>query len=348
MKALLLFFVLLIATPKLEAQLDREIFEFEFEEITLNGVLDLPTNHPPKGIVLIIHGSGQTNAVEQEWHLDVREQFIKSGYAVYMWDKMGCGKSGGTFDYNQPVQNSADEAIAAINALKKAEVPGADFIGLWGISRAGWINPLVINQYPEIKFWVSVSGVDGKENYGYLLAENLRISGLPQDSVDLIVGEWYAGNKISHGGGSFEAFQQATQNLRANEFSRRFNNHREISEEAYYNYQHKFMQQELDETSGLPVYISHFDSVLLKVSCPVLALFGENDRNVDWRKTKSLYEQTLGRNTALTVRSFPGCNHNLFQCKTGGFYEFVDDGLAWERCDGFLAAIGDWLGRMKF
>jgi len=223
MKALLLFFVLLIATPKLEAQLDREIFEFEFEEITLNGVLDLPTNHPPKGIVLIIHGSGQTNAVEQEWHLDVREQFIKSGYAVYMWDKMGCGKSGGTFDYNQPVQNSADEAIAAINALKKAEVPGADFIGLWGISRAGWINPLVINQYPEIKFWVSVSGVDGKENYGYLLAENLRISGLPQDSVDLIVGEWYAGNKISHGGGSFEAFQQATQNLRANEIPLRAN-----------------------------------------------------------------------------------------------------------------------------
>ncbi len=347
MKALCFLFLLLIVTPKLEAQIDSEIFEFKFKEITLNGLLNNPANHPPKGIVLIIHGSGQTNAVEQGWHYDVREQFVKSGYAVYMWDKMGCGKSGGVFDYNQPVQNSADEVIAAINALKKAGVPGADYIGLWGISRAGWINPLVINQYPGIKFWVSVSGVDDKENFGYLLSENLRISGLSQDSVRLIVGEWYTGNKISHRGGSFEEFQQATQNLRANEFSRRFNNNREISEEEYYGYQRKFMRQDFDESTGLPVYISHFDSILLQVSCPVLALFGETDRNVDWRKTKNLYEQTLGQNTVLTVKSFPGCNHNLFKCKTGGFYEFADEGLEWERCNGFLEAIGDWLGRIK-
>lgn len=342
MRTLAILVIILFHAPCLEAQINREIFEFNFEETTINGVLNAPTNHPPKGLVLIVHGSGQTNAVEQEWHYDVRTQLVKSGYAVYMWDKMGCGKSEGTFDYNQPVQNSALEVIAAINALKKAKIPGADDIGLWGISRGGWINPLVINQYPGIRFWISVSGVDGKENFNYLLEENLRINELPQDSIDLIVGEWHSGNKITHAGESYEVYLRATQNIRQNKFIRRFNGS-EGSEEGYYNYQKGFMQQELDEASGLPVYISHFDSILRKIDCPVLAMFGEKDMNVDWTKTKSLYEQTLGQNTDLTVKSFPDCNHNLFKCKTGGFYEFQDDGLPWDRCDGFLGAMAEWL-----
>ena len=153
----------------IDAQLNQETFEFEFEGFTLNGVLNLPEGDVPKGLVLIVHGSGRTNAVAQNWHGDIRYQFVKLGYASLMWDKMGCGASEGSFDYNQPVQNSALEVIAAIETLKEKEIPGSEFVGLWGISRAGWINPLVINQYQDIKFWVSVSGVDEKENFKGLL-----------------------------------------------------------------------------------------------------------------------------------------------------------------------------------
>src|SRR5688572_31646632 len=43
------------------------------------------------------------------------------------------------------------------------------------------------------------------------------------------------------------------------------------------------------------------------------SLFGEKDRNVDWRKTRALYAETIGRNprARLTVRTFPDGNHNL-------------------------------------
>lgn len=345
MRGIITFIVFISAVISCFAQGKRDFLNFEFEGFTLSGVLNVPERDDPKGIVLIVHGSGRTNAIAQEWHYDVRQAILKSGYATYMWDKMGCGKSGGLFDYNQSVENSAYEVIAAISALKEKKISGSDVIGLWGISRAGWINPIVINQYKDIRFWISVSGVDDKENFRYLLEQNLRINGHPKDSVNLMVDEWLEGMKITHSGGSFETYRSATENLAKNLFWLRFTEGG-ITEEGYSNYQQTFMKERLDKATGLQVYIEDFDSILSNVNCPVLALFGEKDMNVDWTKTKRLYENTVGENADLTIRSFPDCNHNLFQCKTGGFYEMQDNTLQWTRCDGFLDAMTDWLNEI--
>ncbi|MFK7971998.1 MAG: alpha/beta hydrolase family protein [Bacteroidia bacterium] len=335
---LFLLFAFGVSTPS-----DKQLLNFEFEGTSLHGVLNIPDDIQPKGIVLIVHGSGRTNAVAQNWHADVRGTMHKAGYATFMWDKMGCGKSGGTFNYNQTVQNSAAEVIAAINHLKKEKIPGSDKIGLWGISRAGWINPIVINEYKDIAFWISVSGVDDKENFSYLLEENLTIAGVPDDSVRTLVGELIAGYRISHAGGDYESYTDATPNLRTNKFLHRFNNGHIGTEEGYYTYQQSFMKEKLDEATGLQVYVPDLDSMLTNIHCPVLALFGEKDKNVDWRKTKSLYQETLAKHADLTIASFPDCNHNLVQCETGGFYEFQDNDLPWKRCDGFLDTMAQWL-----
>lgn len=344
MRVLFICILLLIGIPSV-ANSKQEIFDFEFEGVSLNGILNFPTDSIPKGIVLIVHGSGQTNAVAQNWYSDVRESILRSGYATYMWDKMGCGASGGRFDYNQTVYNSALEVIAAITALKENKVAGSSAIGLWGISRAGWINPIVIREYKDIKFWISVSGVDGQENFKYLLAENLKINGHPPDSVDLLVNEWLMGTKITHAGGSFEAYRQATTHLAKNPFWLRFTNGG-ISEQGFYTYQQTFKKEVLDPETGLQVYIEDFGSILSGITCPVLAVFGENDRNVDWNKTKRLYENTLGKNTDLSVVSFPNCNHNLFQSQTGGFYEMEDGNLSYTRCFDFLNAMEAWLAKI--
>ncbi|MEL7219680.1 MAG: alpha/beta hydrolase [Bacteroidota bacterium] len=341
MTRLTFFLVLLFNLNLSYSQSEKRLFDFEFEEVTLNGVLNLPNGSIPKGIVLIVHGSGATNAVAQEWHQDVRATLVQAGYATYMWDKMGCGNSGGTFNYNQPVQNSAAEVIAAINTLKEEQIPGAETIGLWGISRAGWINPLVINEYKDIAFWISASGVDDKENFNYLWAQNMRIEGMPEDSIQLMLDEMVESTRISHAGGDYKTCMAAIPNLKKNEFWLRFTNGG-ISEESYYANQKGFMEETLDEATGLQVYIPDFDATLSKINCPVLALFGEQDKNVDWTKTKALYERTID-STKLNVYQFSACNHNLFQCETGGFYEFQDNNLPWVRCEGVLETMKIWL-----
>ncbi len=343
MKYFATLFWLVLSTTLTPAQPTGQIFEFEFEGVVLNGVLNLPPEGPPKGIVVLVHGSGSTNAVAQDWHADVRATLVAAGYGTCMWDKMGCGQSGGTFDYKHPVQNSAAEVMAAFDALRRLGGDGSEVIGLWGISRAGWINPLVIAQRPDIAFWISVSGVDDKENFKYLLAENLKLNGHPPDSVDRIVGEWAVGVRITHSGGSFETYLAATTALRQNPFFRRFTGNTEISEAGYYAYQQKFSKVTLDEATGLEVCIPGFDSLLARIDCPVLAFFGEQDKNVDWTQTRALYERCLGERADLTVRSFPACNHNMFQCETGGFYEHEDDQLPYVRCTGFLETMADWL-----
>lgn len=139
----------------------------------------------------------------------------------------------------------------------------------------------------------------------------------------------------------------ATKNLRNNKFLKRFNNNTVNTKEDYYKYQKSFMKEELDEETVLQVYIKNFDSILSNINFPVLALFGENDMNVDWKKTKPLYEKTLSRNTDLTVKSLPNRNHNLYPYKTGGFYEFQNNDMPRTRCVGFLNAITDWLNKIS-
>ncbi len=329
------------------AQSKKQILSFEFEEVKLSGILNIPKDNKPKGIVLIVHGSGQTDALAQEWYLDIRETIVKSGYATYMWDKMGCGKSEGVFNYNQSVQNSASEVIAAINYLKKKEIPGSDEIGLWGISRAGWINPIVISQYKDIKFWISVSGVDDKENFQYLFEENLKINGISKDTISILSNELNQGYRITHSGESYETYIKSTENLRKNKFLNRFNNGKIVNKKGYYEFQKYFMQQNFDKELGLQVYVKDFDSILSNINCPVLAVFGKKDKNNDWKKTKKLYKKTIGKNGNLSVKSLSDCNHNLFKCRTGGFYEFEDYDLPWDRCEGFLNTIENWLNDLK-
>jgi alpha-beta hydrolase superfamily lysophospholipase len=78
---------------------------------------------------------------------------------------------------------------------------------------------------------------------------------------------------------------------------------------------------------------------------PVLALFGEKDRNVDWRKSRALYTETIGRHSKarLTVKTFPDGNHNLHQSRTGGYREMLEILKSPAMSDGYYATILEWL-----
>ncbi|BDD07915.1 hypothetical protein FUAX_03470 [Fulvitalea axinellae] len=344
-KTLTILFTTLIAIDTY-SQDTKELLDFEFKEIKLSGVLNLPTDAEPKGIVLIVHGDGKTNAVKGNWWYDVRMAILKAGYATYMWDKMGCGNSGGSYKNGRPIENEAQEVISAIKHLKESKIKGSKKIGLWGISRAGWINPTVIDQYNNIDFWISVSGVDDDETFKYLLEQNLRINGSPKDSINIIMNEWHNSILLSRGGASYTYYLSATKNLRENKFWKKITNGG-ISEESYYEYQKNLQNTTLDKDSELPLYLENFDQMLSRITIPVLALFGETDTAVDWTKTKALYEKTLKTKADLTVKTFPNCNHNMWQAKTGAIYEFEDKNWEYVRCDGFLDSITNWLNDLN-
>ena len=324
-----------------------ESLDFRFNGKRMSGTLDLPADRPPSAIVVFVLGHGKTDVVAGRWYYDLRSRFVEAGLGCYLWDKAGCGQSEGEYDHSQTVQSSAQETLAAIAELKRRGIAGSDRIGLWGISRAGWIVPLVIEQLPSVAFWISVSGTDDKESFGYMLETNLRIEGRSESVVRSLIGEWRRGNEILRKGGSFEENQRATTESATGPLLqvllRRRGHQGGLSagaEDA-----HRRALSVFDEASGLMIYVPGFRKILKGVRCPVLALFGEKDSVVDWRSTMALYRETIGSgvDADLAIRTFPDCNHNMLQCRTCGLREDREATRPRRPCDGYQEAIITWI-----
>lgn len=317
-----------------------DTLSFVFEGKKFSGILDLPRDKKPKGLIILIPGSGKTDIATGNWNSVLRSNFVQEGFACYVWDRAGCGKSQGIFNANQPVQNSAKEAIAAIEELKRQNIPGSDKIGLWSHSRGGWICPLIIAEYPSISFWITVSGPDDKETYGYLLKRNFLIEGRSKKEAKKLMNEWQNGFDVARHGGTFEENLKVTENLRNDPFYVFMSNNSKPTAEGFLNWQKKFQNGEniVDEKSGLQIYIPDFDKILQKVNCPVLAIFGEKDTQVNWQRTKKLYKKTIGKNprATLTIKTFPNGNHNIYECITGGFREKLTKR---EICEGYFETM---------
>ncbi len=304
-------------------------FEFVSGGRNLSGIIDQPTHCEARALVIFVHGYGNTDVRGWNMYSDLRTRFSELGIASATWDKPGQGRSEGEFDINQAVDDSAREVLDAIAHLRANEVPGWKHIGLWGISRAGWIVPIAISQDPGIKFWISVSGVTAEDNYFYLLKSNLPIEGRTGQEAEALMAEWKRGFEIFRAGGSYEDYRAATRNLRNDPFIKRMMG-KGYTKEEYESEQASYLggesEVQLDEETGMPVYVRNFDEMLRGLNIDVLALFGEKDRNVDWRKTRALYEATIGENpdATLTVRSFPDGNHNIDRSETGSIREMSD------------------------
>lgn len=322
-------------------------FAFEVHGHRLVGLLDTPAHRTPVSTIILVHGYGKTNVVEKNGYADLRAHFSRIGMNVLVWDKPGLGRSGGEFDINQSVASSAEEVVAAVHALKARGIPGSERIGLWGISRAGWIAPLAIQSEPAIDFWISVSGVDDQENARYLLSANLPLEGRSADETTRLIDAWQRSFDATWRGQGYPVYLQAATVLSEDPFLQFMGWGQPVTEEAFNAYQEQFTRGELrvDEESGLAIYVPGFREVLSALDLPVLALFGNRDTNVDWRKTMALYQETIGANAAadLSVRVFVGANHNLRQAETGGIREMYGQSRDTPYAEGYLDTMADWL-----
>jgi pimeloyl-ACP methyl ester carboxylesterase len=333
--------------PARAAVAQTEPFEFVADGKVLRGVLDRPAGRAPRAVLLFVHGYGRTDVVAQNWYHDLRSRFTELGLATVVWDKPGCGKSEGAFDIDQPVESSAREVVAAVRQVRERTLPGVTKVGLWGVSRAGWIAPLAMARDPGIGFWISVSGTDDLENFPYFIESNFRIEGRSEAQIRQLLGEWRRGFELTVRGGAFEAYVEATRTLRQDPFMALLGTNPEPSRQAFLEDQRRFRSGEfkVDDESGLMVYVPGFRDLLGRLDVPVLALFGEKDRNVDWRKTRALYLETIGRNprARLTVRTFKDGNHNLHESETGGYREMLEILRRPRMSAGYYETLLNWL-----
>jgi|GEM_PF-1090873 len=136
----------------------QEDVSFMNEGVDLEGTIYLPARDIEGGIVLV-HGSAD---FDRGFYHVWADYFARNGIAVLSFDKRGTGDSGGVFVENNNAAAGnlnllASDVIAGLERLlEEKELQGVP-VGIWGISQAGWILPLVADQYP-VDFLLFVSG----------------------------------------------------------------------------------------------------------------------------------------------------------------------------------------------
>jgi pimeloyl-ACP methyl ester carboxylesterase len=175
------------------------------------------------------------------------------------------------------------------------------------------------------------------------------IEGRSKAQTKKLMNEWLKGIEVARKGGTFEENLSATEDLRRDSFFIYLNGNSVPTKEGYLAWQKKIQSGEniIDTITGLPVYVPEFDKLLSKVNCPVLAIFGDKDCNVDWKKTLALYKRTISNSpyASLSTKVLPNCDHGMLQCKTGGIRENLTNAVS---PDEYFSTMLSWLKEKGF
>ena len=316
-----------------------------YEEVALNfshnsnelsGSLILPKGvDKPSAVAIFVHGDGALPYDAYGYYRPMWEALAERGVASFSWNKAGVSTSTGNWQ-NQSMDDRADEVIAAIEALKYHKEIKFNTIGLIGYSQAGWVMPLVASKSDYPDFMVIVSGaINWMEQGEYLTKTSMTEAGLSQQQIEeALDGDMHI-STILPGASSYE-------------------NYLEIYEDSY---------SSVLKTHTPPMSAERFQFAKLnwqydarrnlkEIDCPTLAVFGEDDKNVDIANSIEVYQETfaMANKASFDLKVYPSTQHGML--KSHYFDEISPD--LWTVIklnvlgseaftDGYLEFVADWV-----
>lgn len=301
-------------------------YENKTAGIKLAGTLTLPQGKGPFPAALLITGSGAQDRDETIFghkpFLVLADYLTRRGIAVLRVDDRGVGGSTGKVQ-EATSADFADDVRAGVDYLKTRQDINASRIGLIGHSEGGIIAPLVASRSRDIAFIVLLAGtgLPGDEILYLQGAALLKVAGV--DAAGLASQRQM--QKLI-----FAALRQEKDNALAEKKIRADFKELGKSSEG----ENKELLEALPMLDGeirrvLTPWFRHFIDydprpALSKVTCPVLALNGEKDLQVDATANLQAIAAALkaGGNKDVTTREFPSLNHLFQTCKTGAVSEY--------------------------
>jgi len=313
--AFLFLVILLLPACARQPQPARvEEITFQSGEFTLVGDLRTPAGTGPFPVVLFVHGSGPIDRTMFGYYLPIMERMLQAGYAVFSWDKPGTGESTGQLSNTRVYHDRAQIVLDAIAVMKERSDIDRRRIGLWGISQASYVMPLVLSQSEDVAFMICVScaGMSGHDQGVYQITTFAMFCAdvLEEDADQRTVlfaeleeaREFETYEEYLHYREVLDAFVDISPN-RQKLLSALAQNGASgaVPEEAW-----------LENDPEIEGWWNPI-GVLKQVRIPVLAIFGDRDSNGDpiqgayaWRKA---LEQAGNRN--FRVELYPGADHYM-------------------------------------
>jgi len=284
---------------------------FPSNEFSIVGDIRFPVEGSVHPLIIMVHGSGSATRHGAVPFEPLIEIFLRHGYAVLSWDKPGSGESEGKLESGHKLTERAQIIADAVSVVSENPSIDDSNIGLWGISQAGWVMPLALDLSNKFTFMISVSGgaEDGIEQGAYQVAQMIGCGGGTDQEVQIVEQYWSQMNKATE----YSEYREAAQILL--EIPGIFENTGLILSEE---------EQWAPWPRDIDAFFDPTD-VLQRTTIPVLAFFGDLDKNIDPVQGARAYEASLkaAGNQDYQVEVIEGAGHVMVQVETGCLGEFV-------------------------
>ncbi|MDZ4820961.1 MAG: alpha/beta fold hydrolase [Planctomycetota bacterium] len=324
---------------------EEVICENKAAKIKLAGTLTWPKGNGPVPAVLLITGSGpqdrNESVVGHKPFLVLADFLTRRGIAVLRLDDRGVGGSTGEWE-NATTHDLTGDALAAVAFLKARKEIDPRRIGMLGHSEGGLIAPLAASRSGDVAFIVMMAGtgVNGEEilnRQGELLAP---ILGQGQDAAKN--SHWHSTNREIINVLKVEP-DQAKAEAKIRDLVAKAVEH-SVGAQAELQKAQAEAQLKRILSPWMRFFLTYEPRIALrKVRCPVLAINGEKDMQVDPKQNLPPLEAALkeGGNKHYTVKELPGLNHLFQHCKTGSPTEYgaIEETIAPE----VLELITTWI-----
>jgi len=263
----------------------------------------------------------------------------RAGIAVLRYDDRGVGKSTGNFD-SATTRDFAEDVKAGITFLKTRKDIRANCIGLIGHSEGAIIAPLVASESKDVALIVLLAGtgVPGEELISRQAELILSSMGVSQEDIKKnlelqrkIFAVVKSEKDTAVAGELLKSLVKASLDSATLSSA-------EATESA--------VQAQIKQinTPWFRYFLTYDPRpTLRKVRCPVLAIGGEKDLQVDPKQNLPEIESALrqGGNKDFTVKELPGLNHLFQTASTGAPIEYgkIEETLS----PIALKLIADWI-----
>ncbi|MDI9625069.1 MAG: alpha/beta fold hydrolase [Bacteroidota bacterium] len=285
-------------------------------KVSLSGTLTLPDSTGIFPAIILIAGSGPNDRDETIFghkpFYVISDYLTRNGFAVLRYDKRGVGKSTG--DYSKAtISDFVTDASNALEYLKSRKEIDSSKIGMLGHSEGGIIAPMVASKSSDVKFMVLLAA-PGTKGIEIVLDQNensLKHQGIEPETINrlqltnreifesLLVWSGSENDRTALRDRLSYLWEQLPILIKL-----------KLEKEPYLRAQFNAMI-----TPGYRSFLATDPKDYLSlVSCPVLAINGENDVQVPALKNLEAIKHHIqkGGNYKVETKSYPLLNH-LFQ-----------------------------------
>ena len=275
---------------------------FQDQGDTVAGVLNMPKGSREEAavrpLIIFVHGDGDLNATAYGYYKPVWNELAKQGIATMSWDKKGVGNSTGQW-LQQSMEDRAWEVIRAIDYIKSDTTYNFSFVGLLGFSQAGWVLPKVaaLSTYPDLMILVS-GAINWKRQSQYLTRKKLLRSGASEAAIAVVLRQHQRDLRWFDLSVSYEEYAAHARE----QCEKRSGSSCSIMDADRFRFVQKNMNSDASED-------------LATIRCPIMAIFGAEDLNVDYLETYQTYERIFLQSSPnnYQLKIYPDATHGLLK-----------------------------------